>query len=109
MRSHRTAQGTSSRELTIASGSITPVNLYHIVDTEADAATDDLDTIATTNMLEGDIITLRSVTSARVTTLKDGTGNLALDNDFALSNDKDTIQLLYNGTSWQEVARANNS
>ena len=109
MPAYRTETGTSSRELTVSSGSITPGYLYHIVDTEADAATDDLDTVVGTSMLEGDILTLRSVTSARVTTVKDGAGNLQLNGDFALSNDKDVIQILWNGSSWQEVSRSDNS
>jgi plastocyanin len=33
-------------ELTIASGAITPTGVYHFVDTEGDAASDDLDTIS---------------------------------------------------------------
>jgi hypothetical protein len=109
MAASRTIPTTNDRELTIASGSITPIFLYQIVDTEGGAASDDLDTIVGTNMLAGDILTLRNVTSGRSVTLKDGTGNLALEGDFVLSNDKDTIQLLWNGSSFQETSRSNNS
>jgi hypothetical protein len=106
---YRTTQGTASRELTIASGSITPELNYHTVDTEGDAASDDLDTIVGTYFFAGDELTLRSENSARTVVLKDGTGNLALAGDFSLTSTSDTIKLLYNGSSWQELSRSNNA
>lgn len=106
---YHTTTLTATRELVIASGSITPTHLYHSVDTEGNGAADDLDTIVGTYMKAGDILTLRSEAAARVVTVKDGTGNLALAGDFALNDDKDVIRLLWNGTSWQEVSRSNNS
>jgi hypothetical protein len=105
---HRTLTGLSSRELTISGGSISPTLLYHTVDTEASAATDDLDTITTSSLQEGDILTVRAVNAARTVVLKDGTGNLKLAGDFSLDNTEDTIQLLFNGTDLQEVTRSNN-
>jgi hypothetical protein len=94
--------------LTIASGSITPTTGYHEVDTEAAASTDDLDTIAVTNVVAGDLLVIRAVNSGRTVVLKDGTGNLRLAGDMSLDHDRDTITLTTNGTVWYEIARSNN-
>jgi hypothetical protein len=106
---YRTTVGTESRELTISSGAITPTKNYHTVDTEGNAASDDLDTVVGTYFFAGDELTLRSENSARTVVLKDGTGNLALAGDFSLNSTSDTIKLLYNGSSWQEICRSNNA
>jgi len=106
---YRTTQGTASRVLTISSGSITPDLNYHQVDTEGGAASDDLDTIVGTYFFAGDELTLIAANSARTVVLKDGTGNLELAGDFSLDDTGDTIKLLFNGSSWQELSRSNNS
>ena len=49
---------TDSTELTIASGAITVTQSYHTIDTESDAATDDLDTITVAGG-EGDVLVIR--------------------------------------------------
>lgn len=96
--------------LTIAGGIVTVAKGYNAVDTEAAAATDDLDTITPgTNVGEGSVIILRAANVARVVTLKDGTGNLLLNGDYALSATDRTITLVYNGTNWSEVARSVNA
>ena len=94
-------------ELTIATGAVTVTNGFHKIDTEADASTDDLDTI--NGGVTGMILYLVSANSARDTTLKDGTGNLALAGDFTLSSTSDTITLIYDGANWLEVSRSNNA
>jgi hypothetical protein len=96
-------------ELTIASGSITPTSSYHSVDTEADAATDDLTTIDATDVDDGTILVLRASSSSRAVVLKDGTGNLQLAGDFSLTHSADTITLIWGGTDWLEVSRSDNS
>lgn len=94
-------------ELTVATGAITVTQSYHKVDTEADAASDDLDTItAGTGLGAGAVLILRAENVARVVTLKDGTGNLLLNGDCALSATDRTISLLYDGTNWREVGRS---
>ena len=93
-------------ELTVASGAITALKSYHSVDTESDAATDDLDTI--NGGTEGDILIIRAADSARTVVAKDATGNLALNGDFSMDNAEDTLQLLYDGSNWLEVSRSNN-
>lgn len=100
----------AATELTIASGAITVTQAYHSVDTESDAATDDLATItAGSGIQEGALLVLRAENTARVVTLKDGTGNLLLNGDYALSATDRTITLLYDGTNWREVARSYNA
>ena len=95
-------------ELTIATGAITVTRSYHSVDTEANAATDDLDTI--NGGAEGAIIILRANNSARTVVVKDGTGNLNLAGDFSLTSITDTITLFKGtGSTWFEISRSDNA
>lgn len=98
----------SSTELTISGGVVTATKSYHTVDTQADDATDELDTINGGSV--GRILILTSANSTRDTTLKHATGNLRLSqgNDFTLDNINATIQLLYNGSNWIEISRSAN-
>jgi len=94
-------------ELTIATGIVTATRSYHTIDTEADAASDDLDTINGGN--NGDILICKSAAPGRVVTFKDGTGNLLLAGDFVADNARDTITLLWGtGLGWMEISRSNN-
>jgi hypothetical protein len=95
-------------ELTISSGAITIVRDYHAVDTEADAASDDLDTI--NGGTAEQILVLRPEDSTRTVVLKDGTGNLRLAGDFTMDNLQDTITLIYDSafSVWLEVSRSDN-
>jgi hypothetical protein len=93
--------------LTIASGVVTVTRSNHAVDTEGAAASDDLDTLtAGTGVAEGFIATFQAANVARVVTFKDGTGNLLLNGDCALSATDRTITLKYDGTNWREIARS---
>lgn len=94
-------------ECTISSGVITVSNSYHSVDTEASAATDDLDTI--NGGSEGYILVLSAEDSARTVVCKDGTGNLHLVGDFSMDIITDTITLISTGTYWLELSRSNNA
>jgi hypothetical protein len=80
---------------------------FIIVNTEASAATDDLDTI--NGGMIGDLIILQTISDARDITLKDGTGNLRLAGDFTLNTRDDSIALLWTGSFWMEVSRSNNA
>lgn len=95
-----------SVELTIAAGAITATGSYHAVDTEADAATDDLVTIngGTTGMR----LVLAAANDARTIVLKDSTGNLVLAGDCSLTSVGDTIELIFNGANWLELSRSDN-
>lgn len=97
----------SATELTINGGSITATQTYHTVDTEGDAANDDLDTVAGGS--EGDLLILRAENAGRTVTCKDGTGNLLLAGDFDLDDTADTIMLIYDGSNWLELSRSNNA
>jgi len=100
------------KELTISTGAITvgvaAGAAFYRVDTEGDAATDDLDTI--NGGKEGDIIVLKAEDSARTVVVKHGTGNLQLNAqaDFSMDNANDVIILIYDGTNWLEISRSNN-
>jgi len=97
----------NATELTIASGIVTATQSYHTIDTEADAASDDLDSI-TGDMCAGSILILRAANSARTVVIKDSTGNLRLEGDMSLDNVQDTIVLLSTGSDWLELSRSNN-
>ncbi len=85
--------------LTISSGVITATRSRHLVDTEASATYDDLDTI--NGGVAGDVLVLQSVTSARVVVVKHGTGNIFLNGyDVHLDNPRKTLTLLHDGTRW---------
>lgn len=93
--------------LTIASGIVTASQGFHAVDTEGAAGTDDLDTItAGAGLVEGTIVILRAANVAHVVTAKDGTGNLLLNGDYALSATDRTLTLIYDGTNFRELARS---
>ena len=82
----------SGSELTIASGAITCSGSVHSVDTEADAATDDLDTI---HMVDGDFVFLRAASADREVTLKHGASIQTGDGtDVVLDNTMKTMLLL---------------
>jgi hypothetical protein len=95
-------------ELTIASGVVTALNSYHTLDTEADASSDDLDTI--NGGVDGMRLLMRPQSSTRTVVLKDGTGNLALAGDFSLTQLHDCIELVYDDGAgfWFEVSRSDN-
>ncbi len=92
-------------ELTIASGVITVTTSAHTVDTEADAASDDLDSIS--GGTTGQILVLRAANGGRTVNLIDGLP-LRLSGDCALDNAEDTITLICQGSTWYEIARSNN-
>src|SRR4030042_462522 len=63
----------TATELTIADGAVTKTRAYHSVDTEADAGSDELDTIS--GGAEGDVLFIRSESAARTVIVKHNTGN----------------------------------
>jgi hypothetical protein len=97
----------TSTEITIASGALTATKSFHIVDTESDAASDDLDTINGGTI--GDRLVLTSANSDRDVTVKDGTGNLKLAGDFILGAVSNTMELIFDGSHWLELSRSSNA
>jgi len=101
-----------SSELTISGGVITVTGRNNVVDTEGDAANDDLDTI--NGGENGMIITLRAADSARTVTVKHLTvpaGNIQCGTDFGLDNEADRITLQYCAkySVWVCLNRRNNA
>lgn len=97
-------------ELTISSGSITVSGSakfrFHSVDTESDAVTDDLETIA--GGAAGDMLILQAVSNDRTVVCKEGT-SLKLQYEFTLNNIEDKITLLCISSGvWHELSRAGN-
>lgn len=95
-------------ELTISGGVITPSGSYHTVDTQSDAATDDLDTISVNGINNGTLLVLRPASASRTVVVKDGTGNLRTAGDFSMDNSTDTITLVKDADVWREVSRSDN-
>jgi len=74
-------------ELTISSGAVTVTGVSHTIDTESDAATDDLDTI--NGMADGQILVIRPANTDRTVVLKHNTGNIITGSGSDLSLDSD--------------------
>lgn len=93
-------------ELTIAAGAITVTQTFHTVDTEADAATDDLDTI--NGGSDGRLIVIKAVNDARTVVVKHNTGNIWLQGkaDISLDDISDGLMLVYSATDskWFDIA-----
>lgn len=91
-------------ELTIGSGVITVTQLRHQVDTESDAAADEVTDIL--GGVAGQILFLRSVVDTRVPTIKHNAAKIFLGSrqDVALDNPLMGIALLcVNGTIWMQI------
>lgn len=90
----------AAAELTIAAGLVTKTRAHHTVDTETDAATDDLVTINGGG--EGEILLIRPSSGARTIVLKHNTGNIWSPHGMDLSLvDADSYALLaYSGSKW---------
>ena len=77
-----------------------------LIDTFADAASDDLTNI--TGYDEGDLILVRAAHTDRTVVMKDG-ANMNLQSDFSLSNTERSMILLNIGSNkWTEFSRAAN-
>lgn len=97
----------NATELTVASGSITVTQSYHTVDTESDAASDDLTAIV--GGTAGQFLVLQAANDARTVNVIDG-GTLYLQGDFALDSNKDVLVLVCTAANtWVEVNRASNA
>lgn len=90
-------------ELTIASGAITFTQSHHTVDTQADAASDDLDTI--NGGSNGDVLVIHAENDSRTVTVKHATGNIELNGgiDFELDNTAKGLLLVYQDGVWTGI------
>jgi hypothetical protein len=95
-------------ELTINStGEITRTRSFHSVDTNGDAASDDLDTI--NGGTAGDVLFLCAADSARTVVVKDGVDNIQGPGDVTLDNFNDMVMLVLRGTTWRVVSDSDNA
>ncbi len=93
----------TASELTISSGVVTKTQLNHTIDTEGDAASDDLDTI---NGGSGDeILFIRAIHTDRTVVIKHGTGNILTTDgeDYSLDSSDKIVLLMYDGTNWRMI------
>lgn len=96
----------SASELTISGGVIAPTGSYHVIDTENDDESDDLDTITPPpSVKDGDFLILRIASADRPITVKNGTGNLVLADDLVLESVTQLCWLMYvePAESWVEL------
>lgn len=84
--------------LTIAAGAVTVNRNRHYIDTEGAAATDDLTTMS--GGVEGDIVRIQIVSSARKVVVKHGTGNILLlyDIDYTITSTTEYMEFMYDAT-----------
>ncbi len=96
----------TTSELTISGGSITPTATNHSVDTEADAGTDDLNTLATGSVNDRAVVMIRAENAARVVTVVNAAGNINLqDNSDVVLDVEVPLVLQRNGSNWEEISR----
>lgn len=90
--------------LTIAAGAITVSRTRHLVDTEAAAALDQLDTI--NGSADGDVLRIQVVSAARVVQVRHNVGNIYLagEADIYLDDVRKALELVYDSTNsrWTE-------
>lgn len=103
--------GSDLSELTISGGAVTPTIGNHTIDTESDDASDDLDTIATTNFDEGQLLLIRAEDTSRTVVVKHEAGGAGQIHtvdaaDITLDDDEAHVLLQLNGTDWYEVFRS---
>ncbi len=94
--------------LAIAGGVLTPTRSLHFVDTETQAATDDLTNITPGDYPEGAILTLLPAAAGRDVTYKHAAGGqgqlILLDGvDITVRQAWQALQVRFDGTDWQEV------
>ena len=109
------ASGWPENELTISSGSLTASQTYHIVDTESNSSSDNLDSIGVLGgaLIDGEVILLKNVSSARTVNIRDasvssGNINTRSNADIVLSSPTgNSAMLMYSKPfgSWIELFR----
>ncbi len=92
---------------TIASG-VATVTESHVILVSQAGPNDNLDTLTLTGAVAGTRCVLRAASGDTIT-VKDGTGNILNGGDFAMvGSNGDTCELIYDGSNWLEMTRANN-
>lgn len=103
----------TASELTIAAGSVTPTRTAHTIDTEANAATDQLDILATGSTSDGCILIIRADHTDRTVVVRNGIGSggsnrifTADSADISLDDNIKTMIFQRRGTDWYEIGRS---
>jgi hypothetical protein len=102
--------GAAQSTLTLVSDQITPTGAFHLVDTQAAAATDNLAQILQTNLPDGSWLILGIVSASRTVVFKHaagGTGQLTMLGGVDVTVDNVTTFLSFQrrGTLWEERQR----
>ena len=101
----RKLTGMAATELTIASGVVAATQLVHVIDTEADAASDDLDSV--TGGQAEQVLYIRPASGARTVVLRHaiGANKIATPGGISISlaEDTDWAKLVHNGTQWSVI------
>lgn len=102
---------TQPNTATISSGAITYTGAYMVVDTEASASSDDLETI--NGGQDGDLLLITLNNSSRNVVIKHNVGNIFISEqeDVLLDLQTDSVLLRYDGTNanaWYIVSRSTN-
>jgi len=99
----------NTTELTISSGAVTVNRKSHIIDTEGDASSDNLDTIGATTV--GNTIEFGSAVATRDVTILDNAGDVITAGNFTLDSLQDTFCAIvrHGGGAWLETSRSNNT
>ena len=100
----------TNEELTISSGVVTPTRAIHSIDTESDAATDNLDTIATTNHNESRLLLVYPENAGHTVVVIDQAGgagqiHTADGEDFSMDEIDKRLLLYRSGADWYEIGR----
>lgn len=99
----------SAVELTISGGAVIGDPSYKnlLIDTEAGAASDDLDSIGGYN--DGNMVMIRPANDTRTVVVKNGANLILQGVDFTMDADDDAMLLLNIGSNkWIELSRADN-
>lgn len=93
----------TATELTISGGAVTKTQSYHTIDTQGDAASDDLDTIS--GGADGELLLVRPASAARTVVLKHNTGNLfnPAGEDVSLAEATDTALYAFHSSKWNLI------
>lgn len=98
-------------ELTIATGSVTGTASRHTIDTESDAASDNLDNLVATNYYTGALLVLSAADTARTVVIRHeqtGAGEFHNSDDASITLDDDELMVVYElraDGDWWEVSR----
>lgn len=102
--------GNPQQTAVISGGTITASKAIIRVDTEGQAASDDLTNILVSNMPEGRLVLIRPYDNARPVTVKHNAGgsgdiDLSTNADLELLDTASFLLLLQEGSSWREIHR----